>query len=56
MKELRGKVSGLCQPEYVLDIPGGYGKVPLGTEWATETDPGSYAVSDHQQTTHRYTD
>ena len=27
---LRGRVSGLCQPTYVLDIPGGYGKVPIG--------------------------
>src|SRR5262249_38528596 len=26
---LRGRVSGLCQPSYVLDIPGGFGKVPL---------------------------
>jgi lysine 2,3-aminomutase len=26
---LRGRVSGLCQPTYVLDIPGGWGKVPL---------------------------
>ncbi len=27
---LRGRLSGLCQPSYVLDIPGGYGKVPVG--------------------------
>jgi lysine 2,3-aminomutase len=27
---LRGRVSGLCQPSYVLDIPGGFGKVPIG--------------------------
>lgn len=27
---LRGVVSGLCQPTYVLDIPGGHGKVPIG--------------------------
>jgi lysine 2,3-aminomutase len=27
---LRGRVSGLCQPAYVLDIPGGWGKVPIG--------------------------
>jgi lysine 2,3-aminomutase len=26
---LRGRVSGLCQPSYVIDIPGGYGKVPI---------------------------
>ena len=28
MRSLRGRVSGLCQPAYVLDIPGGYGKSP----------------------------
>lgn len=27
---LRGNYSGLCQPNYVLDIPGGHGKVPIG--------------------------
>jgi lysine 2,3-aminomutase len=30
MRALRGPVSGLCQPTYVLDIPGGHGKVPVG--------------------------
>src|ERR1700733_14460232 len=30
MRELHGRVSGLCQPTYVLDIPGGYGKSPVG--------------------------
>jgi lysine 2,3-aminomutase len=30
MRELRGRVSGLCQPTYVLDIPGGHGKAPVG--------------------------
>ena len=30
MRGLRGHVSGLCQPEYVLDIPGGHGKSPIG--------------------------
>jgi lysine 2,3-aminomutase len=29
MRALRGRVSGLCQPTYVLDIPGGHGKVPI---------------------------
>ncbi len=27
---LRGRVTGLAWPTYVLDIPGGYGKVPVG--------------------------
>jgi lysine 2,3-aminomutase len=30
MRGLRGRVSGLCQPDYVLDIPGGAGKSPVG--------------------------
>jgi lysine 2,3-aminomutase len=31
VQSLRGRVSGLCQPTYVLDIPGGYGKAPIAT-------------------------
>jgi lysine 2,3-aminomutase len=34
---LRGRVSGLAWPTYVLDIPGGYGKVPIGPAYL-ETD------------------
>ena len=30
MRALRGRLSGLAQPTYVLDIPGGHGKVPVG--------------------------
>jgi lysine 2,3-aminomutase len=30
MRAIRGRVSGLYQPSYVLDIPGGHGKVPVG--------------------------
>ncbi|MCM0021183.1 MAG: lysine 2,3-aminomutase, partial [Tagaea sp.] len=33
MRELRGRLSGLAQPVYVLDIPGGAGKVPAGPDW-----------------------
>ena len=29
MRQLQGRVSGLCLPTYVLDRPGGLGKVPL---------------------------
>jgi lysine 2,3-aminomutase len=36
---LRGRVSGLAWPTYVLDIPGGYGKVPL--------NPGYLDPDDH---------
>jgi len=30
MRTLHGRNSGLCQPTYVLDIPGGHGKSPIG--------------------------
>src|SRR6201992_388948 len=33
MRVLRGQVSGLCQPEYVLDIPGGHGQAPVGPKY-----------------------
>jgi lysine 2,3-aminomutase len=36
MRDLRGRVSGLCQPTYVLDIPGGHGKVPVGPGYVHE--------------------
>jgi lysine 2,3-aminomutase len=36
MQALRGRVSGLCQPEYVLDIPGGHGKAPVGPSYLSQ--------------------
>jgi lysine 2,3-aminomutase len=33
LRALRGRLSGLCQPAYVLDIPGGFGKVPIGPNY-----------------------
>jgi lysine 2,3-aminomutase len=32
-RAMRGRISGLCQPTYVLDIPGGHGKVPIGPDY-----------------------
>ena len=36
MRALRGRISGLCQPNYVIDIPGGHGKVPVGPVFRAE--------------------
>jgi lysine 2,3-aminomutase len=38
MRALRGRVSGLCQPEYVLDIPGGHGKAPVGPSYLSQAN------------------
>ncbi|MGY4308781.1 lysine 2,3-aminomutase [Bradyrhizobium sp. USDA 4369] len=44
LRALRGRVSGLCQPDYVLDIPGGYGKAPVGPQYLTAED---FVEQDH---------
>ncbi|MBU1377348.1 MAG: lysine-2,3-aminomutase-like protein [Alphaproteobacteria bacterium] len=49
MRDLRGKVSGLCQPTYVLDIPGGHGKSPVGPCYT-----GDGEVTDPTGTAHAY--
>jgi lysine 2,3-aminomutase len=56
MKALRGRVSGLCQPTYVLDIPGGYGKSPLTAEYVKERADGCYDVMDFRGKSHDYRD
>jgi len=53
MRALRGRVSGLCQPTYVLDIPGGHGKVPIGPCWLKHDGEG-WVVEDSAGTRHRY--
>ena len=53
MRSLRGRVSGLCQPSYVLDIPGGHGKVPIGPAYLSGTG-GSYVVTDCRGAEHDY--
>jgi lysine 2,3-aminomutase len=53
MRELRGDYSGLCQPAYVLDIPGGHGKVPVGPNHLSRTDQG-LQVEDPSGALHAY--
>jgi len=45
VRELRERASGICQPTYVLDIPGGHGKTPIAESGLRETDTG-YEVRD----------
>ena len=54
VEALRGRVSGLCQPTYVLDRPGGHGKAVLGPQAVQAADDGCYSVSDYRGGTHRY--
>ncbi len=54
--ELRGRVSGLCQPTYVLDIPGGYGKSPIGPDYLNRDSGGCLSVRDYNGNWHAYPD
>jgi lysine 2,3-aminomutase len=52
---LRGRLSGLCQPTYVLDIPGGHGKVPVAASAAAPGErPGCWIVTDPTGRRHHY--
>ncbi|SOC17567.1 L-lysine 2,3-aminomutase [Rhodobacter sp. JA431] len=54
---LRGHLSGAALPSYVLDIPGGFGKVPITADHFTPgAEPGLWHVTDWQGRTHDYVD
>ncbi len=50
VRSLRGRASGLCQPSYVLDSPGGFGKVPIGPTYLHEDG----TIEDWRGERHRY--
>ena len=59
IRRLRGRYSGLCQPTYVLDLPGGHGKVPIAPSYVRRTSAcdaqnPSYELEDYQGSVHVY--
>lgn len=57
MRALRGRLSGLCQPAYMLDIPGGHGKSPIGPSYIERagTNGGEhFVVEDYRGGRHGY--
>jgi lysine 2,3-aminomutase len=57
MRALHGRLSGLCQPTYVLDIPGGHGKSPIGPNYLERSEPegtAHYVVEDFKGGRHAY--
>jgi lysine 2,3-aminomutase len=54
MRALRGRLSGLCQPTYVLDIPGGHGKSPIGPNYLSRDEAGCARIEDFNGKSHRY--
>ncbi|MCV3764671.1 lysine-2,3-aminomutase-like protein [Rhizobium sp. TRM95796] len=56
VEALRRRVSGLCMPAYILDVPGGSGKVPLTESPVMAVGEGGYEISDRHGETHVYRD
>jgi lysine 2,3-aminomutase len=56
LKDLRGRTSGLCQPTYVLDIPGGHGKSPVGPCYLSGSlsEGQPLEIEDYRGVRHRY--
>jgi lysine 2,3-aminomutase len=52
--ELRAALSGLCQPTYVLDLPGGFGKVPIAATHAEQESNGRWRIEDSRGVVHDY--
>jgi len=46
LEAIRGRVTGLAWPTYILDIPGGFGKVPIGPDYVLATPPQSGTSGD----------
>ncbi|MBY5808122.1 lysine-2,3-aminomutase-like protein [Rhizobium leguminosarum] len=51
---LRGRISGLCQPAYILDIPGGHGKAVVTGSAIRAAGDGCYSVTDYRGGEHSY--
>ena len=56
MDALRGRLSGLSMPTYVLDLPGAHGKVIATREAVRDAADGAYRVSDRRGVAHLYRD
>lgn len=54
MRRLRGRLSGIAQPAYMLDIPGGFGKVPVGPDYLAPAADGGWSVTDPAGGVHDY--
>jgi len=58
VRALHGRLSGLCQPTYVLDIPGGHGKSPIGPTYldrvASEGQEARFEIEDFNGVRHPY--
>ena len=54
VKDIQGRISGLCQPHYVLDIPGGHGKAPIGPQYISASEADHYEIENYEGFKYHY--
>ena len=56
IKALRGHVSGYAVPQYVIDAPGGGGKIPLLPEYLVSREDGDVTLRNYRDKIYHYPD
>jgi len=54
MKKLRGHTTGYAVPQYVIDAPGGGGKVPINPQYITKIDDDAIHFRNFEGKLYRY--
>ncbi len=54
MRALRGRLSGIAWPTYVIDLPGGFGKMPIDLGYVDEIEKDIYMIDDYKGHKHLY--
>lgn len=53
-KSLRGHISGVCVPQFVIDAPGGGGKIPLLPEYILSIDDEKVVMKNYKNDKYEY--
>ncbi len=56
MAELQGRLSGIAMPKFIVDAPGGFGKVPAGPSFVVAQRPGVTTFRTHRGLDVEYVD
>ena len=56
MAELQGRLSGIALPKFIVDAPGGFGKVPAGPSFVVAQRPGVTTFRTHRGLDVEYVD
>ena len=54
MHQLTGNISGYALPKYVIDAPGGGGKIPLAYDYVLRKDDREVVLENYRGQRYRY--